>query len=152
MALLSIVIIVCCPCGCHRSCCHHLQHRCLSCCSHWSSSLMSSPTSLIAVPIAHIVVIVVIVIIVAVAVAIAITIAIAVAVCPWFQLHRTSDIYCMAIATKSLTSSSPQSAADPAAVVFATALERSIINAAAVASSAVAVACANDDGHPWGTT
>jgi hypothetical protein len=52
----------------------------------------------------------------------------------------------MAITVESLTSSGPQSAADPAAVAVATESERSVIPIA-VASFAIAVACANGDGH-----
>ncbi len=68
--------------------------------------------------------------------------------CPWFQYHRTSSYYCMAIATESLTSPGLQSAAYPAAVAITAALEMCVTTAAFVASAAVAIAGANNNNHP----
>jgi hypothetical protein len=53
----------------------------------------------------------------------------------------------MATTADSLTSSGRQLAVDPTAIAIATASERRVIAAAVVASSAVAVAFANKDGH-----
>jgi hypothetical protein len=75
--------------------------------------------------------------------------------CPWFQLYRTSNFYCMAnaaesltlpglqsaalaIAVESLASPRLQLAACPAAIAVVTVLERGATTGAVIASTAIA--------------
>jgi hypothetical protein len=68
--------------------------------------------------------------------------------CLWFQFYRASNFYCMAIATEPSSPSSPQSAADWAAISVAAASETSVTASAVVASAAIAITVANDNDHP----